>query len=88
MEQLCNRVVQVGRFGGPDGLEAVAAPLPTAGRGEVRVRVQRGGHSEPMRVLHRRRHAPGGCRLVLEDVSFDVPPGVCVAPTSQEGAMR
>src|SRR5215831_12533378 len=78
MEQLCNRVVQVGRFGGPDGLEVVAAALPTAGRGEVRVRVQRGGHSEPMRVLHRRRHARRGCRLVLEDVSFDVPPGVCV----------
>jgi NADPH2:quinone reductase len=33
-----NRVIQVGRFGGPDGLEVVAAPLPTAGRGEVRVR--------------------------------------------------
>src|SRR5262249_30673278 len=43
MEQLRNRVVQVGRFGGPDGLEVVAAALPTAGRGEVRVRVQRGG---------------------------------------------
>src|SRR5437763_16923006 len=34
-----NRVVQVGRFGGSDGLEVVDAPLPTAGRGEVRVRV-------------------------------------------------
>jgi len=34
-----NRVVQVSRFGGPDGLEVVDAPLPTAGRGEVRVRV-------------------------------------------------
>ena len=34
-----NRVVQVRRFGGPDGLEVVEAPLPTAGRGEVRVRV-------------------------------------------------
>ena len=34
-----NRVVQVRRFGGPDELEAVDAPLPTAGRGEVRVRV-------------------------------------------------
>jgi hypothetical protein len=31
-----NRVVQVRRFGGPDGLEVVDAPLPTAGRGEVR----------------------------------------------------
>ena len=34
-----NRVVQVRRFGGADGLEVVDAPLPTAGRGEVRVRV-------------------------------------------------
>ena len=34
-----NRVVKVRRFGGPDGLEVVDAPLPTAGRGEVRVRV-------------------------------------------------
>jgi NADPH2:quinone reductase len=34
-----NRVVQVRRFGGPEGLEVVDAPLPTAGRGEVRVRV-------------------------------------------------
>ena len=34
-----NRVVRVGHFGGPEGLEVVDAPLPTAGRGEVRVRV-------------------------------------------------
>lgn len=34
-----NWVVQLTRFGGPDGLELVEAPLPTAGRGEVRVRV-------------------------------------------------
>ena len=34
-----NQVVRVSRFGGPDGLEVVDAPLPTAGRGEVRVRV-------------------------------------------------
>jgi NADPH:quinone reductase len=34
-----NRVVQVRRFGGADELEVVDAPLPTAGQGEVRVRV-------------------------------------------------
>ena len=34
-----NRVVQVRRFGGADGLEVTDAPLPMAGRGEVRVRV-------------------------------------------------
>jgi NADPH:quinone reductase len=39
MRERCNRVVQVRRFGGPDGLEVVDSPLPTAGRGEVRVRV-------------------------------------------------
>jgi NADPH:quinone reductase-like Zn-dependent oxidoreductase len=38
-----NRVVQVTQFGGPDGLEVVEAPLPTAGRGEVRVRVLASG---------------------------------------------
>jgi len=34
-----NLVVQVSRFGDSDGLEVVDAPVPTAGRGEVRVRV-------------------------------------------------
>jgi NADPH:quinone reductase len=34
-----NRLVQVACFGGPDAVEVVDAPLPTAGRGEVRVRV-------------------------------------------------
>src|SRR5262249_2209604 len=34
-----NRVVQVRRFGGPDELEVVDAPLPAAGPGEVRVRI-------------------------------------------------
>ena len=34
-----NRVIQVTRFGGSDGLRVVDAPMPTAGRGEVRVRM-------------------------------------------------
>ena len=34
-----NRVVQVSRFGDPDGLEVVDAAVPTAGPGEVRVHV-------------------------------------------------
>lgn len=38
-----NKVVQVRRFGGPEELEVVDAPLPTAGRGEVRVRVLASG---------------------------------------------
>jgi NADPH:quinone reductase len=43
MGELRNRVVRVRRFGGPDGLEVVDAPLPTASRGEVRVRVLASG---------------------------------------------
>ena len=39
MSDLRNRVVQISRFGGPDGLEVVFAPTPTAGPGEVRVRM-------------------------------------------------
>ncbi len=35
MEEPRNRMVQVRRFGDPDGLEVVDAPLPTAGQGEV-----------------------------------------------------
>src|SRR5262245_13591908 len=43
MREPRNRVVQVRRFGGPDELEVIDAPLPTAGRGEVRVRVLASG---------------------------------------------
>jgi NADPH:quinone reductase len=43
MREPRNRVVQVRRFGDPDGLEVVDAPVPTAGRGEVRVRVLASG---------------------------------------------
>jgi len=39
MNEARNRVVQIRRFGSADELEVVDAPLPTAGRGEVRVRV-------------------------------------------------
>ncbi len=38
-----NQVVQVRRFGGPDGLEVGDVPLPMAGPGEVRVRVLASG---------------------------------------------
>jgi NADPH:quinone reductase len=43
MSEPRNRVVQLRRFGGPDELEVVDAPLPTAGRDEVRVRVLASG---------------------------------------------
>src|SRR5215472_10484349 len=34
-----NKVIRVNRFGDPEGLELVDAPVPSAGLGEVRVRV-------------------------------------------------
>ncbi len=43
MTDLRNRVVQVTRFGDPDGLEVIDTPVPTAGRGEVRVRMLASG---------------------------------------------
>ena len=43
MREPSNRVVQVKRCGGPDGLDVADAPLPTAGQGEVRVRVLASG---------------------------------------------
>jgi NADPH:quinone reductase-like Zn-dependent oxidoreductase len=52
-----NRVVQVSRFGDPEVLEVVDAPLPTAGRGEVRVRVLASA-VEYTDVLIRRRLYP------------------------------
>src|SRR5512135_2552617 len=57
-----NKVVQVRRFGGPEGLEVVDAPLPTAGRGEVRVRLLASG-LEYTDVVIRRHLYPQTMRL-------------------------
>jgi len=67
-----NRVVQVGQFGGPDGLEVVEAPLPTAGRGEVRIRVLASSLNYTD-VLIRRHLYPQTMRLRLPFVmGYDV----------------
>ena len=63
MSEPRNRVVQVRRFGGPDELEVVDAPLPTAGRGEVRVRVLASSVNYT-EVLIRRRLYPQTMRLL------------------------
>src|SRR5689334_21722656 len=57
MKEPRNRIVHVRRFGGPDALQVVDAPLPTAGRGEVRVRVLASG-LEYTDVLIRRHLYP------------------------------
>jgi NADPH2:quinone reductase len=61
MKEPKNRVVQVRRFGDPDGLAVVDAPLPTPGRGEVRVRVLASG-MEYTDVLIRRHLYPQTAR--------------------------
>ena len=43
MSALSNRTVQLRRFGGPENLAVVRAPVPTARRGEVRVHVLASG---------------------------------------------
>jgi NADPH2:quinone reductase len=57
MREPRNRVVQIRPFGGAEELEVVDAPLPTAGRGEMRVRVLASG-VEYTDVLIRRHLFP------------------------------
>ena len=57
MSEVNNRVVQVRRFGDPDELELVDAPLPTARRGEVRVRVLASSVEYTDVVIRRRLYA-------------------------------
>jgi NADPH:quinone reductase-like Zn-dependent oxidoreductase len=56
MMGLRNRVVQVSRFGDPEGLEVVDAPLPTAGLGEVRVRVLASSLNYTEALIRRHRY--------------------------------
>jgi NADPH2:quinone reductase len=72
MDEPRNRVVQVRRFGDPDALEVADAPLPMAGRGEVRVRVL-ASSVQYTDVLIRRRLYPQTMRLRLPFViGYDV----------------
>jgi NADPH:quinone reductase-like Zn-dependent oxidoreductase len=57
MSEPRNRIVRVGHYGGPDGLEVVDAPMPEPGAGEVRVRVLASG-VEYTDVLIRRHLYP------------------------------
>ena len=53
MGEECNRVVQVRRFGSPDELQVVDTPMPSARRGEVRVRVLASGIEYTDAVIRR-----------------------------------
>ena len=56
MRDPSNQVVQVARFGGPEELEVVDDALPTAGPGEVRVRVLASGLEDTDVVIRRHLH--------------------------------
>ena len=67
-----NRVVQVRTFGGPDQLEVADAPLPTAGRGEVRVRVLASGIEYTDVTIRRHRYPQTGLRRPPFVMGYDV----------------
>jgi len=72
MSEPRNRVVQVRRFGGPEELEVVEAPLPTAGRGDVRVRVLASGLEYTDVVIRRHLYAQTMLRRPPFVLGYDV----------------
>jgi len=67
-----NRVVQVRRFGGPEGLAVVDAPLPTAKQGEVRVRMLASGVEYTDVVIRRHLYAQTMLRRPPFVLGYDV----------------
>jgi NADPH:quinone reductase-like Zn-dependent oxidoreductase len=72
MRELQNRVVQLRRFGGPEGLEVVDAPLPTPKRGEVRVRVLASGLEYTDVVIRRHLYPQTAARRPPFVLGYDV----------------
>ena len=72
MREPRNRVVQVRRFGGPDGLEVVDTPPPAAGRGEVRVRVLASGLEYTDVLIRRHLYPQTMCRRPPFVMGYDV----------------
>src|SRR5262245_30597318 len=67
-----NRVVRLRRFGGPDELEVLDAPLPMAGRGQVRVRVLASGIEYTDVVIRRHLYAQTMFRRPPFVMGYDV----------------
>jgi NADPH:quinone reductase-like Zn-dependent oxidoreductase len=67
-----NRVVRLRHFGDPDGLEVVDAPLPTAARGEVRVRVLASSVEYTDVVIGRHLYPQTMCRRPPFVLGYDV----------------
>ena len=67
-----NRVIQLSRFGGPEGLEVVDAPLPAAGPGEVRVRVLASGLEYTDTLIRRHLYPQTASRRLPFVMGYDV----------------
>jgi NADPH:quinone reductase-like Zn-dependent oxidoreductase len=67
-----NRVVQLRRFGSPEGLDVVDAPLPTAGPGEVRVRVLASGIEYTDTLIRRHLYPQTASRRPPFVIGYDV----------------
>src|SRR6516225_1175250 len=67
-----NRVVQLRRFGGPEGLEVVDAPLPHAGQDEVRVRVLASGLEYTDTLIRRHLYPQTAARRPPFVMGYDV----------------
>jgi NADPH:quinone reductase len=67
-----NRVVQLSRFGGPEQLEVVDAPLPAVGRGEVRVRVLASGLEYTDTLIRRHLYPQTASRRPPFVMGYDV----------------
>ena len=72
MNEPRNRVVQVRRFGAPEELEVVDAPMPTAGPGEVRVRVLASGLEYTDTLIRRHLYPQTASRLPPFVMGYDV----------------
>jgi NADPH:quinone reductase len=72
MNETLNRVVQVRRFGGPDELEVIGAPVPTAGRGEVRIRVLASGVEYTDTLIRRHLYPQTSLRRPPFVMGYDV----------------
>lgn len=67
-----NRVVQLRRYGGPDELEVVDAPMPAAGPGEVRVRVLASGLEFTDTLIRRHLYPQTAARRPPFVMGYDV----------------
>src|SRR5262249_37843123 len=72
MREPRNQVVQIRNFGGPGGWGVVDAPLPTAGPGEVRVRVLASGLEYTDVVIRRHLYAQTAGRRPPFVLGYDV----------------